>query len=196
MRVLDAGARVFAARGSEVGLNDVVRAAVVGVGTVYRKVADKDAMLDALAGQKVDALVAAARQAATIEDPGTAVRDASAALLRGVHLGGRSSRMRVPHGLQTDWTMDVQNSSPLTSPTHGLLATPGARLPYQHDVLVRSFVLERPRGNVIVYNSPGVSEFADAIRELGGASRLLVNHAHESMYGSPELDVPLYIHDP
>ncbi|WP_205710952.1 MBL fold metallo-hydrolase [Isoptericola sp. BMS4] len=91
--------------------------------------------------------------------------------------------------------MNTPHSRPLTTLTAGLLATPTARLPYQHDVLLRSFILERPTGNVVVYNSPGVTESADSIRALGGASRLLVNHAHEAMYGAPELDVPVYVHE-
>jgi len=83
----------------------------------------------------------------------------------------------------------------LEAPIEGLLATPASRLPYQHDVLVRSFVLERLEGTTIVYNSPGVTAAADAIRDLGGADRLLINHAHEAMYGAPELDVPIYVHE-
>lgn len=85
--------------------------------------------------------------------------------------------------------------SPLDVPIDGLLATPTARLPYQHNVLLRSFVLERPEGNVIIYNSPGVSSSANAIRDLGGGSRLLINHGHEAMYGAPDLDVPVYVHE-
>lgn len=84
--------------------------------------------------------------------------------------------------------------SPLETPFDGLLATPTSRLPYQHNVLLRSFVLERPQGNVIIYNSPGISDSADAIRRLGGATRLLVNHEHEAMYGTPDLDVPVWVH--
>ena len=86
------------------------------------------------------------------------------------------------------------STAPLTTPFDGLLATPTSRLPYQHNVLLRSYVLERPQGNVIVYNSPGIDESADAIRALGTASRLLINHAHESMYGQPDLEVPLWVH--
>jgi glyoxylase-like metal-dependent hydrolase (beta-lactamase superfamily II) len=86
-------------------------------------------------------------------------------------------------------------TSALETLTDGLLATPTARLPYQHNVLLRSYVLERPEGNVIIYNSPGVSSSADAIRDLGGASRLLINHGHEAMYGTPDLDVPVYVHE-
>ena len=85
-------------------------------------------------------------------------------------------------------------SSPLDIPLEGLRATPTARLPYQRNVLLRSYLLERPHGNVIVYNSPGVSESTDAIRALGAPARLLINHAHESMYGQPELDVPIWVH--
>ncbi|SJM69324.1 MBL fold metallo-hydrolase [Microbacterium sp. JB110] len=48
---------------------------------------------------------------------------------------------------------------------------------------------------MIIYNSPGVSSSANAIRDLGGASRLLINHSHEALYGAPDLDVPVYVHD-
>jgi Metallo-beta-lactamase superfamily len=90
--------------------------------------------------------------------------------------------------------MASAGSSPLDTPIEGLLATPTTRLPYQHNVLLRSYVLERPQGNLIVYNSPGVSESAAAIRALGAPARLLVNHGHESMYGQPDLDVPIWVH--
>jgi len=90
--------------------------------------------------------------------------------------------------------MAPPGTSPLQAQIDGLLATPASRLPYQHNVLLRSYVLQRPQGNLIVYNSPGVSESADAIRSLGAPAQLLVNHAHEAMYGQPDLDVPIWIH--
>jgi glyoxylase-like metal-dependent hydrolase (beta-lactamase superfamily II) len=88
--------------------------------------------------------------------------------------------------------MASAGTSPLDTPLTGLLATPTARLPYQHDVLLRSFVLQRPQGNLVVYNSPGVSASAAAIGALGPPARLLLNHGHEAMYGQPELDVPVW----
>lgn len=91
--------------------------------------------------------------------------------------------------------MAATHNSPLEVPIDGLLATPTARLPYQHNVMLRSYVLVRPQGNVIVYNSPGVSEAVDAIAALGAPARLLINHEHESMYGQPALDVPVWIHE-
>ncbi|ANY08230.1 MBL fold metallo-hydrolase [Pseudonocardia sp. HH130630-07] len=83
----------------------------------------------------------------------------------------------------------------LTTPVPGLHATGTARLPYQDDVLLRSFLLERPAGNVLVHNSPGLTTDAHAIADLGGASHLLVNHEHEAMYGDPGLDVPVFVHE-
>ena len=73
-RVLAAAARVFAERGSPATLNDVARAAGVGVATVYRKFPDKTAVLDALFDDKVDALVRLAEQAEVVDDAGAAVR--------------------------------------------------------------------------------------------------------------------------
>jgi len=46
---------------------------------------------------------------------------------------------------------------------------------------------------VVVYNSPGLTSTAMSIRGLGGPTRLLINHAHEAMYGDPDLDVPVFV---
>lgn len=91
--------------------------------------------------------------------------------------------------------MTSPGTSTLISPIDGLLATPTSRLPYQHNVLLRSYVLQREQGSVIVYNSPGIDESAAAIAALEKPVRLLINHAHESMYGQPELDVPVWVHE-
>lgn len=80
-RVLDAGARVFAQHGTAATLSDVARAAGVGVGTVYRRFADKEAILDALFDDKIDAMVRLADDASAIEDAGMAVRGFLLALM-------------------------------------------------------------------------------------------------------------------
>lgn len=85
--------------------------------------------------------------------------------------------------------------STLETPIAGLGATPPAQLPCIASAQVRSFLLERPQGNVIVYNSPGLTEAADDVRDRGGATRLVVNHGHEAMHGRPDLDVPVYVHE-
>lgn len=91
--------------------------------------------------------------------------------------------------------MSISQATSLETPLEGLRATPAAQLPFQANIRVRSFFLERLAGNAVVYNSPGVTAAAPHIRDLGGASRLLINHGHEAMYGNPELDVPVYVHE-
>ena len=52
-RILAATATVFAERGLDVSLDDIAAAAGVGVGTVYRRFPDKDALIDALFADKI-----------------------------------------------------------------------------------------------------------------------------------------------
>jgi len=73
-RILDAATRVFADSGPAATLNDVARAAGVGIGTIYRKFPDKEALLDALLEDKVAAVVQVAVDAAELADPGVAFR--------------------------------------------------------------------------------------------------------------------------
>jgi AcrR family transcriptional regulator len=68
-RILAAAAEVFAERGLDVPLDDIAVAAGVGVGTVYRRFPDKDALIDALFEDKIANVEAAARGALEIEDP-------------------------------------------------------------------------------------------------------------------------------
>ena len=81
----------------------------------------------------------------------------------------------------------------LETPIEGLCATPAAPLPFAPNLRARSFLLERPQGNLLVYNSPGLTTAADAIRAAGGATRLFINHAHEAMFGPPGVDVPVFV---
>jgi hypothetical protein len=81
------------------------------------------------------------------------------------------------------------------SPIAGLHVTPTAPLPFISGFVVKSFVLERKQGNVIVYNSPGVTAAAREILHFGRPSRLLVNHWHEALYPAPELDTPIFVHE-
>jgi hypothetical protein len=83
----------------------------------------------------------------------------------------------------------------LQSSIRGLHATPTAPLPFLDGVVVRSFVLEREHGNVVIYNSPGITAATRDIVELGRPGRLLVNHWHEAMYGAPDLNVPIFVHE-
>ncbi len=83
----------------------------------------------------------------------------------------------------------------LQSSIRGLHASPPAPLPFLSGVVVRSFLLEREHGNVIIYNSPGITAAAQEIRDKGRPTRLLVNHWHEAMYSAPDLEVPIFVHE-
>ncbi|MGK2740348.1 MBL fold metallo-hydrolase [Tepidicaulis sp. LMO-SS28] len=83
----------------------------------------------------------------------------------------------------------------LQSSIPGLHATPTAPLPFLKGVVVRSFVLEREHGNIIIYHSPGIAAAAREILALGRPDRILVNHWHEAMFDAPDLDVPIFVHE-
>jgi AcrR family transcriptional regulator len=68
-RIIAAAAEVFAERGLDVSLDDIAAAAGVGVGTVYRRFPDKDALIDALFEEKIAAIEQLARDGLATEDP-------------------------------------------------------------------------------------------------------------------------------
>ena len=83
----------------------------------------------------------------------------------------------------------------LQTPIDGLRATAAGPLPFAPNLVARSFLLPRPQGNLLIYNSPGLATAANAIDSVGGASRLYINHAHEAMFGPPGIDVPVFVHE-
>ena len=53
-RILDAARRLFSEHGLEASMDDVARAAEVGAGTLYRRFATKEALLDAILGEVLE----------------------------------------------------------------------------------------------------------------------------------------------
>jgi AcrR family transcriptional regulator len=68
-RILAAAATVFAERGLAASLDDIATAAGVGVGTVYRRFPDKDALIDALFEEKIAKILALAHEGLEQPDP-------------------------------------------------------------------------------------------------------------------------------
>ena len=62
-RIVRAASAVFAERGTGVGVDEVARAAGVGVGTLYRRFPTKDALIDAVVRDLLEQVVALARTA-------------------------------------------------------------------------------------------------------------------------------------
>jgi AcrR family transcriptional regulator len=68
-RILAAAAEVFTERGLDATLDEVARAAGVGVGTVYRRFPDKESLVSELFRDRIDALVTVAEEACAAPDP-------------------------------------------------------------------------------------------------------------------------------
>src|ERR1700744_974403 len=68
-RILAAAAEVFTERGLDATLDEVARAAGVGIGTVYRRFPDKESLVTELFRDRIDGLVTVAEKACTGADP-------------------------------------------------------------------------------------------------------------------------------
>jgi AcrR family transcriptional regulator len=67
-RLLVAAGQVFEEKGLEASVADVARAAGVGMGTLYRRFPSKEALIDALVTEVLEATIAMAEDAATMPD--------------------------------------------------------------------------------------------------------------------------------
>src|SRR5436305_10340699 len=67
--VLDAASELFAQRGENVQMDEIAQRAGLGVGTLYRHFADKQALRAAIIGRRFEAMTSLARTAEQIEDP-------------------------------------------------------------------------------------------------------------------------------
>lgn len=107
-RILEAAVEVFATRGLAATLDDVAHHAGLGVATVYRRFADKDALVEALFEDRIRALVELAETAC-----------AAAAPWEGLvtYLEAASSRMATDRGLR----------EAVLSPSHGQVGVALAR---------------------------------------------------------------------
>ena len=78
----------------------------------------------------------------------------------------------------------------VTAPVHiqGLQASAPQRLPFAPSLEIRAFVLERERGNVLVYST-------DTLDNPEGVSRWYLNHGHEAMFVSGAVTAPLFVHE-
>ncbi|WP_151769535.1 TetR/AcrR family transcriptional regulator [Streptomyces abyssomicinicus] len=68
-RLIAAAQEVFAQRGLDVTLDDVARHAGVGVGTAYRRFANRDELIDAVFESTLQRMIGLAEQALSHEDP-------------------------------------------------------------------------------------------------------------------------------
>jgi glyoxylase-like metal-dependent hydrolase (beta-lactamase superfamily II) len=57
-------------------------------------------------------------------------------------------------------------------------------LSFDQDYEIRAFLLERRRGNILLYNTGSLEAEVPALLAGGGVQRQYLNHEHESMFGS------------
>jgi glyoxylase-like metal-dependent hydrolase (beta-lactamase superfamily II) len=80
----------------------------------------------------------------------------------------------------------------------GLHASAPEALSFAPSIHVRAFLLQRERGNVLIYSTPATAESA-AIEALGGVSRHYLNHWHVVAIGDGRiaggLGAPLFCHE-
>jgi hypothetical protein len=86
-------------------------------------------------------------------------------------------------------------SAQVAPPTElaGIVASQPQPLSFDTSSEIREFVLRRPEGNLLLYSA---SEGHDALMDAaGGVARQYLNHWHEALFMSPELDIPLFVHE-
>ncbi len=69
VRILASAQVLFAEHGVDVSLDDIARHAGVGIGTVYRRFPDREALIDELLEDKISELEAIAEAALAMDDP-------------------------------------------------------------------------------------------------------------------------------
>ncbi len=77
----------------------------------------------------------------------------------------------------------------------GLRATAPEPLSFAPSLRVRAFVLERERGNLLLYTAPGLDAYARALSDLGGVARHYLNHGHEAMFLPDSGGPAVFVHE-
>ncbi len=138
-RILAAARTLFSERGLDVGVDDIARAAGVGMGTLYRRFPTKDALILATVQERLELLVAEIERAAAI--PG-----ASESLTAALHaLGHRIAEDRgffdaVHDRLRQGGRMDVVREGVLGA-LQPLLERAQAEGAVRDDIVVRDLTL-------------------------------------------------------
>ena len=81
----------------------------------------------------------------------------------------------------------------IETPIPGLYASPPTPLPFAPTQHIRSFLLRRDAGNVLVYGSPAVDP--RAFDDVGAIARAYLNHRHEAALSDDLPGVPLFVHE-
>src|SRR5690606_3692984 len=89
--IIDTAKRLFAERGLQVTLDEIAQSSGLGVGTVYRRFPNREALVGALFADRVEEVLALSRRAAEAEPPAAAFRGLITELAR-LHAEDRALR--------------------------------------------------------------------------------------------------------
>lgn len=74
----------------------------------------------------------------------------------------------------------------------GLIPSRPQPLPFAPTMEIREFVLRRPRGNLLLYSASDGHD--QLMRRTGGVTRQYLNHWHEALFMSGDVEIPLLAH--
>lgn len=81
----------------------------------------------------------------------------------------------------------------------GLYASEPEPLGFGPSLEIRAYLLQRERGNLLVYRSEALEQDVEALEDLGGISRQYLNHHHEASpacdWVANTFDSPLHVHE-
>ena len=81
----------------------------------------------------------------------------------------------------------------------GLYASEPEPLGFGPSLEIRAYLLQRERGNLLVYRSEALEREVEAVGDLGGISRQYLNHHHEASpacdWVANTFDAPLHVHE-
>jgi len=76
----------------------------------------------------------------------------------------------------------------------GLHPSAPQQLPFAPTVDIRSFLLRRDHGNLLLYSVAAPNFDVEGVEKLGGISRQYLSHRHEAMFAPERPAAPLFVH--
>jgi hypothetical protein len=92
-------------------------------------------------------------------------------------------------------TVPTQEPVQMDTAIPGLYASTPQPLPFAPSLDIRAFLLQREQGNLLVYSVTEFESDTAAVQNLGGITCQYLNHWHEAMFASDQVDVPLFCHE-
>ncbi|MGF1568855.1 MAG: MBL fold metallo-hydrolase [Nodosilinea sp.] len=89
----------------------------------------------------------------------------------------------------------LQERGQMEAVISGLYASVPQSLPFAPSFDIRAFLLQRVQGNLLIYSATGFKSDGLTVQNLGGITRQYLNHWHEAMFVSDQVDAPLFCHE-